>query len=88
MLLRAQETYGYQIGDIVDDFSLVNVDGKTVSLSDYRDEKGIIVIFTCNTCPISVAYEDRIIALDAKYKPLGFPVVAVNPHASCGSAGH
>ena len=33
-----------------------------VSLADFEDAKGFIVIFTCNTCPYSVAYEDRIIA--------------------------
>lgn len=71
---------GYAIGDIAADFSLKNVDGKMVSLSDYDAAKGFIVIFTCNTCPFSVANEDRIIALDAKYKNLGYPVVAINPN--------
>lgn len=71
---------GYVIGDIAVDFSLKNVDGKMVSLSDYDAAKGFIVIFTCNTCPFSVANEDRIIALDAKYKNLGYPVIAINPN--------
>jgi|TARA_R110002051_G_scaffold10175_1_gene38502 peroxiredoxin len=71
---------GYAIGDIAADFSLKNVDGKMVSLSDYDAAKGFIVIFTCNTCPFSVANEDRIIALDAKYKNLGYPVIAINPN--------
>ena len=71
---------GYQIGDVATDFSLLNVDGQYVSLSDYPDAKGFLVIFTCNSCPYAVAYEDRIIALDEKYKPLGFPVIAINPN--------
>lgn len=71
---------GYAIGDIAVDFSLKNVDGKMVSMSDYDAAKGFIVIFTCNTCPFSVANEDRIIALDAKYKNLGYPVIAINPN--------
>ena len=70
----------YQIGDKVADFKLKNVDGKYVSLSDYKDTKGFIVIFTCNHCPFSVAYEDRIIELDKKYKTKGFPVIAINPN--------
>ncbi len=69
---------GYQIGDVATDFSLPNVDGKMVSLSDFADAKGFIVIFTCNTCPYSVAYEDRIIALDNKYCEKGYPVIAIN----------
>ena len=43
---------GYKIGDIATDFSLPNVDGDMVSLGDFKDVKGFIVIFTCNTCPI------------------------------------
>ena len=71
---------GYQIGDVATDFSLPNVDGKMVSLSDFADAKGFIVIFTCNTCPYSVAYEGRIIALDNKYSEKGYPVIAINPN--------
>lgn len=69
---------GYEVGDAVADFKLKNVDGKTVSLSDYKDKKGVIVIFDCNTCPYSKAYNDRILALDSKYDSKGFPVVAIN----------
>lgn len=72
---------GYKPGDKASDFKLKGVDGKMVSLSDYPDAKGFIVIFTCNTCPYAVAYEDRIIALDKKYKQLGYPVIAINPNS-------
>ena len=71
---------GYGIGNVAIDFSLKNIDGRMVSLSDFDDAKGFLVIFTCNTCPYSVAYEDRIIALDTKYKSLGVPVIAINPN--------
>jgi peroxiredoxin len=71
---------GYDIGDIATDFSLENIDGKMVSLADYKDAKGFIVIFTCNTCPYAVAYEDRIIELDKKYASLGYPVIAIMPN--------
>ena len=71
---------GYKIGDVATDFSLPNIDGDIVSLGDFKDVKGFIVIFTCNTCPYSVAYEDRIIALDKKYKSRGYPVIAINPN--------
>lgn len=71
---------GYDIGDVATDFKLKNIDGKIVSLADYKDAKGFIVIFTCNHCPYSVAYEDRIIALDKKFKSKGYPVIAINPN--------
>ena len=77
--LTAQGT-GYSVGEYATDFKLKNIDGKTVSLSDYSNAKGFLVIFTCNSCPYAVAYEDRIIALDKKYKEMGVPVIAINPN--------
>ncbi len=71
---------GYQIGDVATDFSLKNIDDSIVSLKDFEDAKGFVIIFTCNHCPYSVAYEDRIIAIDKKYKNLGYPVIAINPN--------
>lgn len=71
---------GYSIGDEATDFKLKNIDDQFVSLADYTNAKGFIVIFTCNHCPYAVAYEDRIIALDKKYKDLGYPVIAINPN--------
>ena len=71
---------GYAVGDTIKDFKLKNVDGDFLSLSDYDDAKGFIIIFTCNTCPYSVANEDRIIALNNKYENYGYPVIAINPN--------
>lgn len=71
---------GYKIGDIATDFTLKNIDDKMVSMGDYTDAKGFIVVFTCNHCPYSVAYEDRIIALDKEFKAKGYPVIAINPN--------
>lgn len=72
---------GYKIGDYATDFKLKNTDGKMVSLADYKDAKGFLVIFTCNSCPYSIAYEDRIIALDKKYSKKGVPIIAINPNS-------
>ncbi len=77
-LLLAGE--GYAVGDKASDFSLKNVDGSTVSLSDYSKAKGVVVVFTCNHCPFAVAYQDRLIAIDKKYKEKGYPVIAINPN--------
>ena len=73
-------TTGYKVGDMARDFKLKNVDGKMVSLADYKKAKGYIVVFTCNHCPFSQAYEQRIIDLHNKYAAKGFPVVAINPN--------
>jgi len=58
---------------------LKNVDDKTVSFDDYPSAYGFVVIFICNTCPYSKAYEQRIIDLDKKYSLQHFPIIAVNP---------
>jgi peroxiredoxin len=78
---------GYQLGDQVSDFKLKNFDGKMVSLSEYKDSKGVILIFDCNTCPYSKAYNDRIIALHDNYAPKGFPVVTINANDGKQSPG-
>lgn len=67
-----------EIGGKAPNFTLKNIDGKLISLSDYNSKKGVIVVFTCNHCPYSKLYEDRIISLNAKYEKEGFPVVAIN----------
>ena len=71
---------GYKVGDKASDFRLKNTDGNYVSLSDYKDAKGFVVIFTCNHCPFAKAYQDRIIQLDKDYKTKGYPVIAINPN--------
>ncbi len=80
MFLSFKSETGYQVGDKAADFSLKNVDDKMVSLADYKEAKGFIVVFTCNHCPFSIKYEDRLIKLDKKYKNKGYPVIAINPN--------
>jgi len=87
MIYPGQIRNGYKPGDIATDFKLMNVDGNMVSLSDYKDAKGFLLIFTCNTCPYARAYEDRIIALDRKYKVKGVPVIAINPNNPSAQPG-
>ena len=80
-LFTNSTTYqGCDIGDLATDFKLENIDGKFVSLSDFKDAKGFIVVFTCNTCPYAVLYEDRIEALNKKYAIQGYPVIAIMPN--------
>lgn len=82
-----KSNYGYKVGDTIEDFKLKNIDGTMVSLADYKKAQGFIIIFTCNMCPYSVANEDRIIALDKKYKKKGYPVIAINPNDPEASKG-
>jgi len=76
----AQTPKGYTLGDAVANFQVKNVDGRVISLADYRSQKGLIVVFTSNHCPFSKAYEDRLIALDRMFAPQGYPVLAIMPN--------
>ena len=49
-----------KIGDVVNFTDLPGVDGKKHSLSEYKKD-AVVVIITCNHCPIAIQYEDRII---------------------------
>jgi peroxiredoxin len=71
---------GYEVGSKATDFKLKNIDDKEVSLADFKEAKGFIVVFTCNHCPFSKKYENRLIALDKRFKRQGYPVIAINPN--------
>ena len=80
ILMSFTNISGYQPGDKATDFKLKSVDGKMYSMSDYKDAKGFIVVFTCNHCPFAVKYEDRVIELAKKYKSKEYVLLAINPN--------
>jgi len=84
MLAASPIKNGYDVGDKATDFKLKNVDGKMMSLASFKDAKGFILIFDCNTCPYSKAYNQRIIDLNEKYASKGFPVITINANEGSG----
>jgi glutathione peroxidase-family protein len=80
--LASRPEGGYNVGDTVSDFKLKNIDGKVTSLADFKGAKGFIIIFDCNTCPMSKAYNSRIIELNKKFVNQGFPVILINPNSA------
>lgn len=62
----------------VKDFSLLNIDGKQVSLSNYPNSKGFIIVFTCNHCPFAALYPQRLNEMSEKYSKLGVPLMAIS----------
>ena len=78
---------GYQVGDKAMLFKLKNVDGKMVALGDASATKGYIVVFTCNTCPVAQADENRMMARDHQYAAKGYPVIAINANDGTLSPG-
>lgn len=57
---------------------LDGTDGKKHSLKDLEKAKAVAVVFTCNSCPVAQAYEDRLIKLTNDYKDKGVAVIAIN----------
>ncbi len=68
------------IGSSAPDFSLPGVDGKTYTLESFKSAKVLVVIFMCNHCPTSQAYEGRVKKLTSDYASKGVSVVAINPN--------
>jgi glutathione peroxidase-family protein len=69
-----------EIGADAPNFSLPGVDGKTYTLSSFKNANILVIIFTCNHCPTAQAYEDRMIKLTNDYKAKGVQVVAISPN--------
>lgn len=57
--------------------NLEGTDGQKHALADLKGKDAVVVVFTCNSCPVAVGYEDRVIALAKKYEGKA-AVVAVN----------
>jgi thiol-disulfide isomerase/thioredoxin len=67
-------------GALAPDFNLLGIDGKTYSLQSFKDARVLVVVFICNHCPTSQAYEDRLVKLTGDYAGKGVKVVAINPN--------
>jgi thiol-disulfide isomerase/thioredoxin len=68
------------IGATAPNFSLPGVDGKTYTLTSFKNKNILVIVFTCNHCPTAQAYEDRLIQLTKDYADKGVGVVAIMPN--------
>src|SRR5580704_3770973 len=66
------------LGTRAPQFSLPNVDGKTVSLSDFQDKRGLLVIFMCNHCPFVIHLRGALAAFGKEYQAKGLGVVGIS----------
>lgn len=62
----------------IKNFKLKNVDNKMIALSDYKDAKGFVIVFTCNKCPMAKLYTNRLNKINDKYKKQGVYLLAIN----------
>lgn len=68
------------LGSAAPPFSLQGVDGRTYSLQDFASAKILSVVFTCNHCPTSQYYEERLKKLVTDYRDKGVALVAISPN--------
>ncbi|MFQ5731694.1 MAG: thioredoxin family protein [Planctomycetaceae bacterium] len=66
------------LGTAAPDFSLPNVDGSMVSLADFADRKGLLVIFMCNHCPFVVHIREELANFATEYREKGLGIVGIN----------
>ncbi len=64
------------------DYGLKDISGKVVTLNDVKGTAGTLIIFSCNTCPWVIRWEDRYITLANSYIPKGIGIIAINSNAS------
>ena len=57
---------------------LQGTDGKRHSLSDLKKAKAVVVVFTCNHCPVAKAYEERLIQLARDFQKRDVVTVAIS----------
>jgi peroxiredoxin len=66
------------LGTKAPDFELLNVDGRMVSLADFKDAKALLVIFMCNHCPFVKHIAEGLVSLANDYMPRGMAMVGIN----------
>ncbi|MFQ6616507.1 MAG: thioredoxin family protein [Fidelibacterota bacterium] len=60
------------------DVEMMDVSGERVSLQEAMGPNGLLVIFSCNTCPWVKAWEDRYLSIADAYLPKGIGMIAIN----------
>ncbi len=86
-LAFAQHPPGFhelQIGESAPDFTLMGIDDRKWSLSDFSKHKVLMIYFTSNHCPVCHAHDPRLVAMVKEMSGKDFAVVAINPNNGDG----
>lgn len=67
-----------RVGDKAPNFAAERVDGKTITLAESQGSVATVLCFTCNDCPVAIAYEDRFIEFTKQYADQGVTFIAIN----------
>ena len=72
------------LGTKAPDFSLVNVDGRTVSLAEYKTAPALVVIFMCNHCPFVKHIASELARFGHEYQSRGVAIVGISSNDVSG----
>ena len=72
------------LGTAAPDFSLPDVEGKTVALSDFQGRKGLLVIFMCNHCPYVKHVAPELARLAKDYQSKEIAIVGISSNDVAG----
>ncbi|MBT3608346.1 MAG: thioredoxin family protein [Candidatus Marinimicrobia bacterium] len=64
------------------DLELADISGKNITLATAKGDAGTLVVFSCNTCPWVIRWEDRYVSLANTYAPKRLGMIAVNSNAT------
>jgi thiol-disulfide isomerase/thioredoxin len=78
----AASAQGIAVGGTVENFSLSNLDGKTVSLNDMKGKNGAVIVFVSSQCPVVKLYNERMNQIAADYAAKGIAFIGINSNAT------
>ena len=84
LLLSVNKATELSIGSMMPEMGhkMKNINGNDMTLSDAKGNLGTLVIFSCNTCPWVIKWEDRYVSITEAYSPKGIGVITVNSNAA------
>ena len=84
LLLSVNKATELSIGSMMPKMGhkMKNINGNDMTLSDAKGNVGTLVIFSCNTCPWVIKWEDRYVSITEAYSPKGIGVITVNSNAA------
>jgi peroxiredoxin len=72
----------YQVGDVIENFTLATPEGSKISLDDMNDSKARVLIFWSVQCPVVQAYSDRVVSLSNEYREKGVEIIPIYPNTT------
>lgn len=81
-LAAVSNAQGLVVGGAVENFSLSNIDGKTVSLNDMKGKNGAVIMFVSSQCPVVKLYNERMNQIAADYAAKGIAFIGINSNAT------